>query len=1115
MLKSITIFISILSLAYISLNNNYKFNSNPYSISQDGDYSPKERDEYFTRLLADPRTGEIPIESILASKKFINENFIQNRSKNKIGLLSDYSWKVRGPYQVGGRVRALAYDVRNENRILAAGASGGMWLSTDAGANWKKVTTPTDNHSVTCIVQDTRAGKEDTWYYGTGERIASKFRYGYGIYKSTDNGNTWNVLSGTVSSNKKGSWDNPFDFVFRIVIDPVSESNTLLVATAIGGIQRTEDDGETWTQVLGTPFGNNSSAFNEISVTSTGKYYATLSKYTNSGAYNASIHGIYRSENGTEWTRINPSNYAENYSRIVLGINPSNENEVYFFADTDKSGKQTFNHAGDEMWHSLFKYTYVSGNGTSDGGIWVELSENLPKPELNRQQTNSQGGYNMVIKVHPTDPNTVIIGDVNVWLSRDGFTTSDNLNLIGGTCKGDDNSCDYHYRYPNHHSDVHELIFLKSNPNVLLTGTDGGVHKTLDLFANDVEWISLNNGFYTTQFYDIGIATSSDGNYNIVGGMQDNGTLVTNVNESNHIWTDILRGDGFNCEYANDGSFVITSKNSTPQPKINIWKTELDAQGNLSKTRRIDPIGGRDFAWNTSFALDPNSNDLLYVAGGGILWRQSKLTEIEYSESKDSISQGWDSLTHTFVDEYNWENSRSGEIISAVSVSKVPANIVYYGTTKGKIYKINNANIGDPTPIEITKPGMSKGSNINCIAVNPKKADEIICVYSNYNIKSIFRTIDGGANWEDISGSLEEYADGTGGGPAVQWVEIMPLGNEFIYIAGTSDGLFVTSYIDGSSTPWQIEAVETIGTAWVSSIKSRESDNYVAVGTYSQGVYDAFITSKPQTANPPKLLTKSYIDALDTLTIEWQKGTNTAFYRLEVSDSPGFTNIIETINERSNSIRLSKLTQGYKKYYVRIAPVNAGGVGEYSEIIDITTYLARPNAIFPPNDEKDMPFGLAITWGKVDNAEKYHFQLNTLNIFTNPLIDTIITQNSLYANLNPNKTYRWRVKAIKGEKDGIFSDVYNFKTGTQATVREAKISELKIYPNPAKDFLNLDIFNNKVFKKYTINDVNGKSIVYRSNFSNKININNLKNGVYFLILENNNEKIYKKFIVSK
>ena len=48
----------------------------------------------------------------------------------------DMEWKQRGPYNVGGRTRALALDISNENTIFAGGVSGGMWRSTDGGANW-------------------------------------------------------------------------------------------------------------------------------------------------------------------------------------------------------------------------------------------------------------------------------------------------------------------------------------------------------------------------------------------------------------------------------------------------------------------------------------------------------------------------------------------------------------------------------------------------------------------------------------------------------------------------------------------------------------------------------------------------------------------------------------------------------------------------------------------------------------------------------------------------------------------------------------------------------------------------------------------------------------------
>ena len=62
--------------------------------------------------------------------------------------------------------------------------------------------TSTQILSVTSIAQDPRTGHTNTWYYGTGEfqgsagdMAQSHIFTGDGIYKSTDNGETWNVLN--------------------------------------------------------------------------------------------------------------------------------------------------------------------------------------------------------------------------------------------------------------------------------------------------------------------------------------------------------------------------------------------------------------------------------------------------------------------------------------------------------------------------------------------------------------------------------------------------------------------------------------------------------------------------------------------------------------------------------------------------------------------------------------------------------------------------------------------------------------------------------------------------------------------------------------------------------
>ena len=107
------------------------------------------------------------------------------------------------------------------------------------------------------------------------------------------------------------------------------------------------------------------------------------------------------------------------YARIAIGINPLNENEIYFLAaETDGYGQHTDVFFGGETWTSLWKYEYVRGNGTGSGGIWTDLSSNIPANNpTSFDNFNSQSSYDLMIKIHPSDPNIIIIGGTNLWRS--------------------------------------------------------------------------------------------------------------------------------------------------------------------------------------------------------------------------------------------------------------------------------------------------------------------------------------------------------------------------------------------------------------------------------------------------------------------------------------------------------------------------------------------------------------------------------------------------------------------------------------------------------------------------------------------------------------------------
>ncbi|MDP7430186.1 MAG: hypothetical protein QGG97_01405, partial [Flavobacteriales bacterium] len=415
-------------------------NTNEKQIAFASD-NPAERVVWERIRLADPNTGEIP-------KNIRQKEMIFAKTLPKSTSMSKVNWVHRGPYNVGGRTRAFAMDVLDENTLFAGGASGGMFRSTDGGQSWTMTTELNQLHNVTCVSQDKRTGKEDVWYFGSGELRGSSasgggaYYQGNGIYKSTDGGLSWDSLSIT-ATNTPQSFDSDFDFIWNIETDPSNDSLDVIYAATYGSIYRSENGGNTWNLELG---GGNT-YHNNVEITSTGVVYATLSS-------DGVDKGIWRSEDGQNWTNITDSLFPPVYGRIAIGVNPSNEDEVYFLAaETDNYGQHTNVFFGGETWTSLWKYEANTGN-------WTDLSVNIPANQATSfDNFNAQGGYDLLVKVHPTNSNVVYIGGTNLWRSTDGFTSPNNSMIIGGYFIGSVEGDGNWGVYKNHHPDQHDLLF--------------------------------------------------------------------------------------------------------------------------------------------------------------------------------------------------------------------------------------------------------------------------------------------------------------------------------------------------------------------------------------------------------------------------------------------------------------------------------------------------------------------------------------------------------------------------------------------------------------------------------------------------------------------------------
>ena len=965
--------------------------------------NPKARAEFEWLRLRDPATGNIPrgmrtrelsFAATLPTKEFLLSKSDKQARRDVVETLN---WAPRGPVNVGGRTRALAVDITNVNMLLAGGVSGGMWRTVNGGTSWLKVTNVSDIQSVTCLAQDKRSGKTSTWYYGTGEIVGNSaaesgapFR-GDGIFKSTDNGISWTLLSST-STGVPQTFDHMFDYVWNVATDASNGTDDVVYAATYGGINLTTDGGNSWTPVLGSL--SNNSYYTDVAVTTTGVAYATLS------SDGTTTRGIFRSTNGTTWTNITPGGWPSTYYRIVIGIAPSNENEVYFLGET----------SGGTLGHSIWKYAYVSGDGSGSGGAWVNRSANIPAFGGSVGDFDSQGSYDLVIKVKPDEDSVVYIGGTNLYRSTDGFKTSATTAWIGGYSTLNDVSL-----YPYQHPDQHALVFSPVDPSVLYAGDDGGVQRSADDLAGTVSWISLNNGYLTSQFYTVAIDHGTAGNNIVVGGMQDNGTWFTNTASSATPWVDVFGGDGTYSAIA-DGrtSYYVSAQNA------DIYRFVLDNNGNYSQWARVDPTGGSGYLFVNPFALDPNNTKMMYLAGGLYVWRNTDLTAITLY-SKNTTTKNWTKLTNSSI---------GSGTITALGVSKSSANRLYYGTSDGRVMRLDGANSGNPSPTNVTGSNFPSGGYVSCIAVDPTDWGQAIVVFSNYNVVSLYSTTNAGATWTAIAGNLEQNPDGSGNGPSCRWAAIVPGSG---YLVSTSTGLYSTATLNGSSTVWAQEGSGMIGNVVVDMIDVRQSDKYVVVGTHGNGVYAASF--------PPLIpLAPSLVSPADgagnqpiSLVLSWSSSAGATSYHLQVSTDSLFGS---TVVDDSTIVPTSRSIGGLANsttYYWRVGAKNSSGLSPYSSRQSFTTIIAAPMSplLFSPADGfASQPTTMLLSWHPAALASTYRLQVALDSFFTTLVVNdsTLSDTSRSVGSLANGSAYFWRVSAANVGGTSAFSSRRWFST---------------------------------------------------------------------------------------
>ena len=414
-------------------------------------------------------------------------------------------WQELGPAPITngtytGRVSAIVCHPMNANLYYATGADGGVWRTTDGGTSWTPLTDDMPTTAMGALALDPT--NPNIVYAGTGEaNFANHSRYGLGVFKSADGGETWEQLTEDTFGGRCFS---------KIVINP---QNTLTIyasitraggfpemaaakghpgATGPVGVFRSLDGGVTWSQLTnGLP--NLSATDLAIDPVSPTTLYAAIGHI-----FGDSANGIYKTTNGgASWTKLTGGGFpTATLGRISLAVAPSQPSRIYTLLTNPASAT-----GGNASTYGAYR----SDNG---GTSWTALGS------LSGLQS-TYGWFLSVVSVQPSNANTVFVGGLDLYRSTNSGVNWSNVAPP--------------------HVDQHAVAWDALGR--LLAGHDGGVTRSANLGNS---WTSHNN-FGAIQFY-AGLSTHPTNAEYLLGGTQDNGTNIRST--AGLGWTQVFGGDG-------------------------------------------------------------------------------------------------------------------------------------------------------------------------------------------------------------------------------------------------------------------------------------------------------------------------------------------------------------------------------------------------------------------------------------------------------------------------------------------------------------------------------------------------------------------------------------------
>ncbi len=613
---------------------------------------------------------------------------------------SSLVWQALGPApmtmlgwamgDVAGRVDALAVHPSDENVLYLGGAAGGVWKSLDGGTSWTPIFDQVGTATIGAILIET-ADPLRVWV-GTGEHATDCYGYfGLGLFLSTDGGATWTAKNGTAPNALELS------FISTIVQHP-SDAQVLLVGghgfcdngvLETGGLFRSTDGGDSWSRVATIP-----SAVSDLVVdpSSPNTMYAAV------GRSSAAQHGVYKSsDGGATWSQLPLATFSPAPTSVAwnrLAMAPSAPATLYALMNVP-------------------------------GGTWLYKTVNAGAAwtRTNASACEGQCWYDLTLEVHPTVPETLLVGSIRFARSTNSGATLDYLTAgWGGAQKV--------------HQDTHLLRYSKLTANRFWVGCDGGLWRTDngDQPAATIAFANLNAGLEVTQFYDV--AVHPDDASTLFGGSQDNsseGRFASSVWDVTEV-----TGDGFMnlVDPANPSIVFQTSYPWSSLPSL-IRSASGGVPGSFCWVGTSGMSTG-PFPWVTPLAIHdsgPATPSYVFVASD----------RIYRSDAAAGCAPAWATISGDLA------ASGSISVLEPVSIGAVR---LYAGTEDGHLHRSDNAGSALPSFADIT--GNYPGGYVSDVEADPLAPYRVYATRGVFGGAKLYRSETSGGNWSAVGAGLPD-----------------------------------------------------------------------------------------------------------------------------------------------------------------------------------------------------------------------------------------------------------------------------------------------------------------------------------------------------------------------